>query len=141
MCPTVLVPLFLLNALVPGTAVLPDAPPRDWALLFASGLVGIGLGQSLFYRAVPVIGVATSSSLSFLIPFAASLISWLAFGERLSAIQIEREPGDVIMSRSRHRSTSLPPARWSMTLLRSPQSGSAAPATASNRSPARRRAT
>lgn len=86
---TVLVPLFLASYAVTHQGFpIPAAPPIDWILMVASGLIGVGLGQSLYYRAVPVIGVATSSSLSFLIPFAASLISWLAFGERLSAIQI-----------------------------------------------------
>ena len=64
---------------------IPAAPPCDWVLMVASGLLGVGIGQSLFYRAVPVIGVATSTSIGLLIPLLAAVVSWLAFGERLSA--------------------------------------------------------
>ncbi len=86
---TILVPLFLASYAVTHRGFpIPPAPPVDWIMMVASGLIGVGLGQSLYYRAVPVIGVATSSSLSLLIPFAAGLVSWLAFGERLTAIQI-----------------------------------------------------
>ncbi len=86
---TVLVPLFMASyAVVHRGFPIPSAPPIDWVVLIASGLIGVGLGQSLFYRALPVIGVATSSSLGLLLPFIASVMSWLAFGEKLSAIQI-----------------------------------------------------
>ena len=86
---TILVPLFLASyAAANGGFPLPAAPPVDWALMIASSLIGIGIGQSLFYRAVPVIGVATSTAIGLLIPLLAAVISWLAFGERLSALQI-----------------------------------------------------
>jgi drug/metabolite transporter (DMT)-like permease len=86
---TILVPLFVASyAVVHRGLPVPAAPAIDWVLMVASGLVGIGIGQSLFYRAVPVIGVATSTSIGLLIPLLATLISWLAFGEKLSAIQI-----------------------------------------------------
>ncbi|OHD73624.1 MAG: hypothetical protein A2177_12865 [Spirochaetes bacterium RBG_13_68_11] len=86
---TILVPLFLASYVVTHRGFpIPPAPPIDWVLMVVSGLIGVGIGQSLFYRAVPVIGVATSTSIGLLIPLLATVISWLAFGERLSAIQI-----------------------------------------------------
>jgi len=85
---TILVPMFIATyAVANGGFPLPAVPPADWALLVASGLIGIGIGQSLFYRAVPVIGVATSTAIGLLIPLLAAVISWLAFGERLSVLQ------------------------------------------------------
>jgi drug/metabolite transporter (DMT)-like permease len=86
---TILVPLFVaVYAAANRGFPLPSAPPLDWIVMVASGLIGVGIGQSLFYRAVPVIGVATSTSIGLLIPLAAAVISWLAFGERLAGIQI-----------------------------------------------------
>jgi drug/metabolite transporter (DMT)-like permease len=86
---TILVPLFLASYAVTSRGFpVPDAPPLHWVLMIASGLLGVGLGQSLFYRAVPVIGVATSTSIGLLIPLLAAVVSWVAFGERLSGIQI-----------------------------------------------------
>lgn len=86
---TVLVPLFLASDAVSNRGfTVPAATTAQWATMIASGLVGVGLGQSLFYRAVPVIGVATSTSIGLLIPLLAALVSWIAFGERLSALQL-----------------------------------------------------
>ena len=86
---TILVPLFLASYAVANRGLpVPAAPPIDWVLMIVSGLLGVGIGQSLFYRAVPVIGVATSTSIGLLIPLLATIVSWLVFGERLSAIQI-----------------------------------------------------
>jgi drug/metabolite transporter (DMT)-like permease len=86
---TVLVPLFLASYAVANRGFpIPPAPPIDWVLMVASGLIGIGIGQSMFYRAVPVIGVAASTSIGLLIPLLATLVSWLTFDEKLSAIQI-----------------------------------------------------
>lgn len=86
---TLVVPLFLATYAVANRGIpFPAAPPQAWALMLGSGLVGIVIGQSLFYRAVPVIGVATSTSLGLLIPLVAGVGSWLAFGERLERMQI-----------------------------------------------------
>jgi drug/metabolite transporter (DMT)-like permease len=86
---TILVPLFLASYAVANRGFpVPAAPPLHWVLMVASGLLGIGIGQSLFYRAVPVIGVATSTSIGLLIPLLAAVVSWIAFGERLSGSQV-----------------------------------------------------
>ena len=86
---TILVPLFLASYAAANRGFpLPAVPPIDWVLMVTSGLIGIGIGQSLFYRAVPMIGVATSTAIGLLIPLLAAVISWLAFGEKLSAVQI-----------------------------------------------------
>ncbi len=86
---TILVPLFLASYAAANRGFpVPGAPPMHWALMVASGLLGVGIGQSLFYRAVPVIGVATSTSIGLLIPLLAAVVSWIVFGERLSGAQI-----------------------------------------------------
>ena len=85
---TIVVPLFLVTYVIANRGFpVPAAPPIDWVLMVASGLIGVGLGQSLFYRAVPVIGVATSTSIGMLIPLLSTVVSWLAFGETLGPLQ------------------------------------------------------
>jgi drug/metabolite transporter (DMT)-like permease len=86
---TVAAPLFIITYLVthPGFPI-PAAPAGHWALLVASALLAVALGQSLFYKAVPVIGVSTSTSISLLMPLLAAGVSYLAFGETLTPAQL-----------------------------------------------------
>jgi O-acetylserine/cysteine efflux transporter len=86
---TVVTPLFFLTlALAEGGVHLPAARPDVWAVLAISGLIGVGLGHSLYYRAMPVLGLAVSSSLSLLIPLLVGVASYLVFGERLTRLQL-----------------------------------------------------
>ncbi len=86
---TVVTPLFLATyALSHGGIPVPRAPGLHWAVLVASGLLAVGLGQSLYYRAVPVLGVAVSSSIGLLTPLLASVISFIVYGETLTAVQL-----------------------------------------------------
>ena len=59
-----------------------------WAVMLLSGLVGIGLGHSLFYRSVPLLGVARSNILQLTRPLFTALFSFLVFAERLSVQQM-----------------------------------------------------
>ena len=86
---TVVTPLFIVTYAVAHVGFpIPVAPPLHWFVLIASGLLGVGLGQSLFYRAVPVLGIAVSSSINLLTPFLASAVSYLVYGERLTPLQL-----------------------------------------------------
>jgi drug/metabolite transporter (DMT)-like permease len=85
---TLVMPFFLITYLATEGFVVPEAPPGTWLILTVSGFFGLGLGHSLYYMAVPVLGVATSSSLGLLIPLLAALISFFVYGEVLSVPQI-----------------------------------------------------
>jgi drug/metabolite transporter (DMT)-like permease len=86
---TIVTPLFIGTwAAAHGGFALPAAPPLHWAVMLASGLLAIGLGHSLFYRAVPVLGVSVSASINLLTPLLASVVSFIVFGERLAPVQL-----------------------------------------------------
>jgi drug/metabolite transporter (DMT)-like permease len=86
---TLVTPFFLLTHLISsGGWAIPTAPPLMWVLLAASGLIGIGIGHFLYYRSVPVLGVALAASLDLLRPFLVGVISFLLFRERLTPLQL-----------------------------------------------------
>jgi drug/metabolite transporter (DMT)-like permease len=86
---SVATPLFLVTfAAMHGGFPVPAATPVSWVLLVASGLIGVGIGHSLYYAAVPVLGVSTTASLGLLGPFIAAVVSYLALGETLTAVQL-----------------------------------------------------
>ncbi len=86
---TIVTPLFVATYAVmhPGFP-LPTAPALHWLVLLASGLLAVGLGHSLFYRAVPVIGVSVSSLINLLTPLLAAVVSFIVYGEVLSPMQL-----------------------------------------------------
>jgi drug/metabolite transporter (DMT)-like permease len=85
---TMVTPLFLLSDVVlSGGLHIPTPPASVWAVLLLSGLIGVGLGHSLYYSAVPIIGVTVSSSLGLLLPLLAGVMSFIVFGERFGALQ------------------------------------------------------
>jgi probable blue pigment (indigoidine) exporter len=86
---TVVTPLFLLTYTVAhGGFPIPSAPPLAWLVLVFSGLFAIALGHSLFYRAVPVLGISVSTSINLLTPLLASIVSYIVYGERLTPVQL-----------------------------------------------------
>jgi len=86
---SVVTPLFMATyAFAHHGVPIPDASAGQWLMLTVSGLIAIGLGHSLFYRSIGVLGVSVSTSIGLLTPLFASLISCLAFGDALSAMQI-----------------------------------------------------
>jgi len=86
---TFVTPLFLAShLLIQGAQVQFQASAGMWIVMILSGLIGIGLGQSLFYRSVPRLGVSLSNILQLTRPFFAAVFSFLVFGERLSPLQI-----------------------------------------------------
>ncbi len=86
---TIVTPFFLLTHILTGNN-LPSLhiPLSGWVLMLLSGLIGVGIGQSLYYRAVPVLGIALSTSIGLLLPFIAGIISFIVFGETLTPLQL-----------------------------------------------------
>ncbi|MBI5489109.1 MAG: DMT family transporter [Deltaproteobacteria bacterium] len=74
------------GAVVRGTPVPTDAPPRAWLWLSLSGLVGLTLGDLCFFRALVVLGARLSILLMALVPPLTALIGWAVLGERLEAL-------------------------------------------------------
>jgi drug/metabolite transporter (DMT)-like permease len=86
---TVVTGLFFLTYLIYyGGLPIPSAPPLMWMFLLLSGLIGLGIGHSLYYRSVGILGLALSSSLALLIPLLVGMSSFFLFGERLTWIQL-----------------------------------------------------
>jgi drug/metabolite transporter (DMT)-like permease len=106
---TIVTILFLVTYLVAyGGFPVPQAPPAIWAFLVVSGLIGLGIGHSLYYRAIAVLGIALSSSLALLIPLFVGVASFFLFRERLTWVQLVGGSGLlsgcylVIRARFRH---------------------------------------
>ena len=86
---TLVTPMFLVTELARvGSIAPPAAPPGAWVVLILSGLIGVGLGHTLYYSSVPIVGVTTASSLGLLLPFLAGIGSLIVFGERMGALQL-----------------------------------------------------
>jgi len=88
---TITTPFFLLVYLLSGGTggqVIPAAPPGMWMVLSASGLIGVAIGQSFYYKSIPVLGVATAASLDLLRPFVVGIFSFFLFHERLTPLQL-----------------------------------------------------
>jgi len=86
---TIVTPLFIATYAIAHRGLpIPSAPALHWLILISSGLLAIGLGHFLFYRAIPVLGVSLSTSINLLIPLLASVVSYFVTGERLTVIQL-----------------------------------------------------
>jgi drug/metabolite transporter (DMT)-like permease len=86
---TMVTVLFFLTYLIAYRGLpVPNAPAAIWALLVFSGLVGLGIGHSLYYRSLGILGLALSSSLALLIPLLVGVASFFLFSERLTWIQL-----------------------------------------------------
>jgi drug/metabolite transporter (DMT)-like permease len=64
-----------------------DMGGRDFALLIISAVLGIALGHVLYYMSINRLGVAVSSGVLQLHPFAVGVASYFIFKEVLSAAQ------------------------------------------------------
>jgi len=58
------------------------------AIVIISGLLCIGVAHPVYYYALARLGVALCVTFLLLTPFGVGLLSWMIFGERLSAAQI-----------------------------------------------------
>ena len=96
---TIVTPLFVLTyALAHAGIPIPAAPMSHWVLLISSGLLAVGLGHLLFYRAVTVLGVSFATSINLLLPLLASVVSFAVYGETLTLLQLG---GSWLVVRSR----------------------------------------
>ena len=86
---TVVTPLYFITyILLNGGFVWPEAPLSMWLVMIFSGIIGIGIGQTAYYFAINILGVALSASLGLLIPLLISILSFFVFGEVLSVWQL-----------------------------------------------------
>jgi drug/metabolite transporter (DMT)-like permease len=87
---SLVIPMFFISMLLSGSPGIlqADIPASAWVLLVVSGIIGIGIGYSLYYKSVMVLGITFTSSMGLLIPVIAAIISFFVFGERLQAVQI-----------------------------------------------------
>ena len=68
-----------------GVDGLEPVGPRAWLLLGASGLVGIALGDTVFFQALRRLGPRRTLLMTTLIPALVALLSFALLGERLEA--------------------------------------------------------
>jgi drug/metabolite transporter (DMT)-like permease len=80
--------LFVLTMLLAGQSLLPSLPWREYAILLASGLLGVAISDTLFFYSLNLLGAGPASIVSCLYsPFIISL-SMAFLGERLSTRQV-----------------------------------------------------
>jgi drug/metabolite transporter (DMT)-like permease len=64
-----------------------DVGPLGIIVLFGSGILCVGIAQSIYYRSIDLIGVSLSQILTLVIPLIVGIISFLMYGERLTVLQ------------------------------------------------------
>jgi len=64
-----------------------DVEPFGIAVLFGSGILCVGIAQSVYYKSIDLIGVSLSQILTLVIPLIVGIISFLMYGERLTTLQ------------------------------------------------------
>jgi len=80
--------LFVPTSLVLGVALLPDASLNDYLLLLASGVIGLALADTLFFKSLNLLGAELSAIVDCLYsPFIIGL-SVLFLYERMTGLQI-----------------------------------------------------
>lgn len=80
--------LFVLTMLLAGQAFLPSLPWQEYAILLASGLLGVAVSDTLFFYSLNLLGAGPASIVSCLYsPFIISL-SMAFLGERLNTRQV-----------------------------------------------------
>ena len=67
--------------------VIARLSPRDWTLLVASSLLGIGFGHVLLYMAVIRLGASVTTTCQSAMPFLTAAIASVMLGEQLTAGQ------------------------------------------------------
>lgn len=85
---TIVVPLFFITHLLfSGGTFIPRTSSGMWLVLTLSGVVGIGMGYTFYYKSLPDLGVTVASSIGLLGPFFTSIISFLVLGEFILFIE------------------------------------------------------
>ena len=79
--------LFITMLIKGDYSVVTRLSPRDWTLLVASSLLGIGFGHVLLYVAVVRLGASVTTTCQSVMPFLTAAIASFMLGEQLSPAQ------------------------------------------------------
>ena len=79
--------LFIAMLIKGDYSVVSRLSPRDWTLLVASSLLGIGFGHVLLYVAVVRLGASVTTTCQSAMPFLTAAIASVMLGEQLSPAQ------------------------------------------------------
>jgi drug/metabolite transporter (DMT)-like permease len=86
---TIVTPFFLLTDIImSGGLRIPQTTPYMWTMMIISGILGVGIAHTSYYRSVPVLGVALCASIDLSRPLLVALISFFLYGERLTIPQM-----------------------------------------------------
>jgi len=80
-------PLLVATVAVAGQPLALDVPAADYLVLFASGIIGIAISDTLFHQALNRIGAGIAAIVDSLYSPFVVLIAFLMIGERLGARQ------------------------------------------------------
>jgi drug/metabolite transporter (DMT)-like permease len=76
--------LLAVTLLAAGRSALPAAPPRDYALLVLSGVLGIAVADTVFFKSLNLVGAGLSQIIGCCYSPLVVLMSAAVLGERLS---------------------------------------------------------
>lgn len=80
--------LFVLTSLALGDGLLRAAPMRDYWLLLASGVIGIGVCDQLFFMSLNRVGAGLNAIITTSYSPSVILVSFIFLGERLGPVQL-----------------------------------------------------
>ena len=80
--------LFSVTMIALGRAFVRDVPARDYAMLFASGAIGIGLSDLFFFMTLNRVGAGLQAIITTTYSPSIILLGVLFLGERMSLLQI-----------------------------------------------------
>jgi len=80
--------LFALTLMVTGTAFLQDQPLSLYLLLIVSGVIGIGISDTLFFMTLNRVGAGLQAIINTSYSPSIIFLSFLFLGERLSSVQL-----------------------------------------------------
>lgn len=80
--------LFFATLFLTGGELFPSVPVSEYLLLFASGLIGIGISDTLFFMTLNRVGAGLQAIITTSYSPSIILLSFLFLGERLSPVQL-----------------------------------------------------
>jgi len=80
--------LVVLMVLLGDYGALAALPPREWALLVVSGLIGIAMGHVFYHRGIHGIGPVVTSGVTMIGPFVTYGLAAAALGEAMTPLQL-----------------------------------------------------
>ncbi len=80
--------LMITHYLVTGQLLPLHVEPRRWIWLGASGIIGLAVGDALFYQALIWIGPRLTTLMMALAPIFGAWMGWILLGENLSTLEI-----------------------------------------------------